>query len=92
MPRPVRLLAKVTAKNQLTLPRAALEALGWPTHFRVQVAQGALVLWPGLLVTEAEAARMLGLETAALRRVREESGAGAGMGQDDIDSTQSKGK
>ena len=27
--------------------KAVVEELGWPTHFRVQVAKGALVLWPG---------------------------------------------
>jgi len=43
--------AKLTSKNQLTLPRRVVEALGWPTHFRVQVVQGALVLWPGRVVT-----------------------------------------
>ncbi len=48
-------MAKLTAKNQLTLPRAAVAALGWPTHFRVQVVKGALVLWPGRLVSEVDA-------------------------------------
>ncbi|MFC4165931.1 hypothetical protein [Teichococcus aestuarii] len=44
-------LAKLTSKNQLTLPRAVVEALGCPSHFRVQVHDGALVLWPGRVVT-----------------------------------------
>lgn len=70
VPRPANLLAKVTSKNQLTLPKAALEALGYPTHFRVQVHDGALVLWPGLLVTEPEAAKMIGLDAQALRDAR----------------------
>ena len=43
--------AKLTSKNQLTLPKRVVEALGWPTHFRVQVEQGVLVLWPGRVVT-----------------------------------------
>jgi len=43
--------AKLTSKNQLTLPKRVVEALGCPTHFRVQVVQGALVLWPGRVVT-----------------------------------------
>ena len=73
MPRPASMVAKVTAKNQLTLPRAALEALNWPTHFRVQVHGGALVLWPGLLVTEPEAAKMLGLDAQALRDARQQT-------------------
>ena len=90
MSRPARLLSKVTAKNQITLPQAAMAAAGWPTHFRVQVhkdAQGGtvLLLWPGLLVTEPEAARTLGIDTQALRdaraatRARAESG-GTGSG------------
>lgn len=70
MPRPAKMLAKVTSKNQLTLPKAALEALGYPTHFRVQVHEGTLILWPGLLVTEPEAATMIGLDAQALREAR----------------------
>ncbi|MFT8247143.1 AbrB/MazE/SpoVT family DNA-binding domain-containing protein [Roseomonas sp. BN140053] len=65
-----RMLAKVTAKNQLTLPRAALEALGWPSHFRVDVSGGALVLRPAALVSEGEVAVALGLDAEALREVR----------------------
>ncbi|PHK96995.1 hypothetical protein CR162_01100 [Pseudoroseomonas rhizosphaerae] len=55
-------LAKLTSKNQLTLPRAVVAALGHPSHFRVQLHAGALVLWPGRVVTvldEPEAAMML---------------------------------
>jgi hypothetical protein len=43
-------LAKLTSKNQLTLPKAVVEALGSPKHFRVQVHEGVLLLWPGRLV------------------------------------------
>lgn len=49
-------LAKITSKNQLTLPKAAVEALGFPTHFRVQVHGGAMILWPARLVCTADAA------------------------------------
>ncbi|MDB5369399.1 MAG: Toxin-antitoxin system, antitoxin component, AbrB domain protein [Roseomonas sp.] len=49
-------MAKMTSKNQLTLPRAAVEALGHPTHFRVQVHDGVLLLWPAKLVCTADAA------------------------------------
>lgn len=48
-------LAKLTSKNQLTLPRAVVQALGFPTHFRVQLHEGALVLWPGRVVTVLDA-------------------------------------
>ena len=51
MPTPRR-IAKLTSKNQLTLPAEVIAALGHPTHFQVQVAQGALVLFPARLVRE----------------------------------------
>jgi hypothetical protein len=47
-------MAKMTSKNQLTLPKAVVEALGSPTHFRVQVHDGVLLLWPGALVSTAD--------------------------------------
>jgi bifunctional DNA-binding transcriptional regulator/antitoxin component of YhaV-PrlF toxin-antitoxin module len=43
------MLAKLTSKNQLTLPKRALEALGaevTPTHFQVDVEDGRIVLTP----------------------------------------------
>ena len=43
--------AKLTSKNQLTLPKRVVEAMGCPTHFRVQLHDGVLVLWPGRVVT-----------------------------------------
>jgi len=39
-------LAKLTSKNQLTLPRRAIEALGNPSHFQVVVDGDRLVLTP----------------------------------------------
>lgn len=43
------MLAKLTAKNQLTLPKRAIEALGSPTHFQVEVADGRITLTPARL-------------------------------------------
>ena len=43
------MLAKLTAKNQLTLPRRALDALGTsdaPTYFEVEVDEGRIILTP----------------------------------------------
>ncbi len=43
------MLAKLTTKNQLTLPRRALAALGpgaAPTYFEVEAADGRLILTP----------------------------------------------
>ncbi len=40
------MLAKLTSKNQLTLPKQALDALGPAAYFQVEVADGRLVLTP----------------------------------------------
>jgi bifunctional DNA-binding transcriptional regulator/antitoxin component of YhaV-PrlF toxin-antitoxin module len=43
------MLAKLTVKNQLTLPKRALDALGTsdaPTHFEVEVDDGRIILTP----------------------------------------------
>ncbi len=43
------MLAKLTSKNQLTLPRRALAALGpgsAPEYFEVEAADGRLILTP----------------------------------------------
>jgi bifunctional DNA-binding transcriptional regulator/antitoxin component of YhaV-PrlF toxin-antitoxin module len=43
------MLAKLTAKNQLTLPKRALEALGSepaPAYFEVEVRDGSILLTP----------------------------------------------
>lgn len=66
MPKPP--IAKVTAKNQLTLPKAVMEALGNPTHFRIMVAQGNLVLFPATLATYDEQAKEAGIPPEVLRR------------------------
>lgn len=46
-------MAKLTSKNQLMLPAAVVAALGHPSHFRVQVHEGVLLLWPGRWVGAA---------------------------------------
>jgi bifunctional DNA-binding transcriptional regulator/antitoxin component of YhaV-PrlF toxin-antitoxin module len=46
------MLAKLTAKNQLTLPKRALDELGTsaaPTYFEVEVKDGRIVLTPARL-------------------------------------------
>ena len=40
------MLAKITAKNQLTLPKRVIDALGNPSHFEVEIDGGRLVLIP----------------------------------------------
>jgi len=40
------MLAKLTAKNQLTLPKAAVEAAGNPEYFEIEVRAGQLLLTP----------------------------------------------
>ena len=43
------MLAKLTAKNQITLPKRALEALGAvsaPAYFEVEVRDGRILLTP----------------------------------------------
>lgn len=40
------MLAKRTSKNQLTLPKAVVEAVGSPDHFEVVVEDGRIVLTP----------------------------------------------
>ena len=40
------MLAKITAKNQLTLPKSLTQALGAPEYFDVQARDGQLILTP----------------------------------------------
>lgn len=40
------MLTKLTSKNQITLPKQAVDALGRPSHFQVEVEDGRLVLSP----------------------------------------------
>jgi len=43
------MLAKVTSKNQITLPKQAMAAIGPVSHFNVQVDGDRLVLTPARL-------------------------------------------
>ncbi|MBK1702890.1 AbrB/MazE/SpoVT family DNA-binding domain-containing protein [Thiococcus pfennigii] len=40
------MLAKLTAKNQLTLPKAVTEAVGASDYFEVEVRNGQIILTP----------------------------------------------
>jgi translation initiation factor IF-1 len=40
------MLAKITAKNQLTLPKAVTQAVGASEYFDVEVSNGRIVLTP----------------------------------------------
>ena len=58
------MLAKLTAKNQVTLPKRALDALGTleaPTYFEVAVEEGRIILTPA----------GLGLANAVRRKLAE---------------------
>lgn len=50
------MLAKLTAKNQLTLPKAATSAVGAAEYFDVQTRDGVIVLTP-VRVQRADAVR-----------------------------------
>jgi len=50
------MLAKLTSKNQLTLPKKALDALGPVSHFQVEVDGDRIVLIPAR-IGGAEAVR-----------------------------------
>jgi hypothetical protein len=50
------MLAKLTSKNQITLPKQALDAIGPASHFQVEVDGDRLVLTPARMGA-AEAVR-----------------------------------
>jgi hypothetical protein len=50
------MLAKLTAKNQLTLPKAAVAAVGGSEYFEIEAKAGQLVLTP-VRVQRADAVR-----------------------------------
>lgn len=50
------MLAKLTSKNQLTLPKAAVEAVGDAEYFEVEARAGQLVLTP-VRIQRADAVR-----------------------------------
>ena len=53
------MLAKLTSKNQLTLPKKAVEALGAVTHFEVEVEGDHLVLRPARIGAAADVRQKL---------------------------------
>jgi hypothetical protein len=63
------MLAKLTSKNQLTLPKAAVQALGTVEYFDVAVREGQIVLTP-VRIQRGDAVRA---KLAAL-----------GLGEDDV--------
>lgn len=50
------MLAKRTSKNQLTLPKAVVQAVGEPEYFEVNTDDGRIVLTP-VRLQQAEAVR-----------------------------------
>lgn len=50
------MLAKLTSKNQLTLPKAATEAVGATDYFDVEIRDGVIVLTP-VRIQRADAVR-----------------------------------
>lgn len=50
------MLAKMTAKNQLTLPKAVTKAVGDPRYFEVRAEGGQIVLTP-VRIQRADAVR-----------------------------------
>ncbi len=64
------MLAKMTSKNQLTLPRSVTESVGTPEYFDVEVRDGAIVLTP-VRIQRGDAVRAklaaLGLDGADVR-------------------------
>lgn len=50
------MLAKMTTKNQLTLPKAVTEAVGAPTYFEIKAENGQIVLTP-VRIQRADAVR-----------------------------------
>lgn len=71
------MLAKMTSRNQLTLPRAVTSALGSPRYFAVKADRGQIVLTP-VRIERANAVRAKLAElnlgesdvAAAVRRAR----------------------
>jgi hypothetical protein len=53
------MLAKLTSKNQLTLPKQIVEAVGRPSHFDVELDGGKLVLTPTRIGAAAAVRRKL---------------------------------
>jgi hypothetical protein len=60
-------LARLTSKNQLTLPKHIVDALDQPTHFEGVVSKGALCLWPGRVISLERQAETAGIPPSVLR-------------------------
>lgn len=63
-------LAKLTSKNQLTLPDWAVEQTDYPTHYEIYVREGVLMLFPGRIVSLEAQAKAAGIEPEVLRMAR----------------------
>ncbi len=50
------MLAKMTSKNQLTLPKSVVNSLGKPDYFEVEIENGRIVLTP-VRIQQADAVR-----------------------------------
>ena len=50
------MLAKMTSKNQLTLPKRITEAVGSPQYFEVETRDGRIILTP-VRIQQADAVR-----------------------------------
>lgn len=50
------MLAKLTSKNQLTLPKAVVQQIGKPEYFNVSLENGRIILTP-VQVQSADAVR-----------------------------------
>ncbi len=64
------MIAKLTSKNQLTLPKRVVEAVGRPTYFEVELENGRLVLTPARIGSpDAVRAKLaeLGINDADIR-------------------------
>ena len=60
------MLAKMTSKNQLTLPRRITDAVGSPQYFEVEVRDGTIVLTPvRILAADAVRAKLATSEVHA---------------------------
>jgi bifunctional DNA-binding transcriptional regulator/antitoxin component of YhaV-PrlF toxin-antitoxin module len=62
--------AKITAQNQLTIPKRMMERLGWPTHVRMVLLEGErqLLLRPARLVSYEQQATDAGIPKDVLTR------------------------
>ena len=87
------MLAKITSKNQLTLPKAAVQAVGAAEYFDVAVREGQIVLTPVRIQRgDAVRAKLAALDSAVASQTRilyggsmKAANAGDLLAQPDID-------